>query len=527
MEILEAYDLTGSFRDAAELAGCSHHTVASYVVARDAGGLSDRAAARPQLIDEYLDKVEEWVEQSRGKIRADKAHHKLLALGYEGSERTTRRAVAVAKKDYRSGRVRVHRPWVTEPGMWVQYDFGDGPVIDGVKTVLFCAWLAWSRFRVVLPIRDKTMPSVFAALDVTLRRLGGAPTYVLTDNEKTVTVEHVAGIAVRNLQMVTFSRHYGVTVHTCEPCDPASKGGSESTVKLAKADLVPKDTNLLGAYGCFAELEAACEAFCELVNARVHRVTRRSPVEMLVEERARLHPVPADPHTVAFGLTRVVPASMPMVSFEGAQYSVPHRLLGETVWVRVHGRGTDEQVVIVHLDAAGPVEVARHHRANPGSPALLDEHFPPAPAGALERRPKAKNAADAEFLALGEGAHMWLNEAAAAGSTKMRVKMTQALALAKLFDPGEVDWALGHAAVHSRFAEADLASILDHHATARTGGSHVEHRAGEDHSLTQGTSAWARLGPADRHDAEAVEIVADVVGESVATVDDAEGEVIA
>jgi hypothetical protein len=88
---------------------------------------------------------------------------------------------------------------------------------------------------------------------------------------------------------------------------------------------------------------------------------------------------------------------------------------------------------------------------------------------------------------------MWLSEAAAAGSTKMRVKMGQALALAKLFDPGEVDWALGHAAVHGRFAEADLASILDHHAGARTG-EQQQHRAGEDHSLTQGTSAWARLG---------------------------------
>lgn len=27
MEILEAFDLTGSLRDAGELAGCSHHTV--------------------------------------------------------------------------------------------------------------------------------------------------------------------------------------------------------------------------------------------------------------------------------------------------------------------------------------------------------------------------------------------------------------------------------------------------------------------------------------------------------------------
>jgi len=153
---------------------------------------------------------------------------------------------------FKAGRVRVHRPWVTEPGMWLQYDFGDGPLIGGARATLFCLWLAWSRFRVVLAIRDKSMPSVIAALDVALRRLGGVPTYALTDNEKTesvclgysigcasrssagvhrfVTIDHVAGIAVRNPQIVAFARHYGLTVHTCEPADPASKGGSESTV---------------------------------------------------------------------------------------------------------------------------------------------------------------------------------------------------------------------------------------------------------------------------------------------------------
>ncbi len=176
--------------------------------------------------------------------------------------------------------------------MWLQYDFGDGPLIEGVKTTLFVAWLAWSRFRVVLAIRDKTGPSVMAALAVTLRRLGGAPTYVLTDNEKTVT-EHVAGIAVRNPAMVDFARFYGVTVHTCVAADPASKGGSESSVKIAKADLVPKDTNLLEAYDSFGQLEGACAAFCEQVNAREHRVTRRVLQQMLAEERARLRPVPA------------------------------------------------------------------------------------------------------------------------------------------------------------------------------------------------------------------------------------------
>ena len=379
MEILEAFDLTGSLRDAAELAGCSHHTVGRYVAAREAGGLCDRPAARPQLIDEFLPKVEEWLEHSAGKIRADKAHEKLLALGYAGSERTTRRAVAAVRREFKAGRVRVHRPWVTEPGMWLQYDFGDGPVIDGAKTTLFCAWLAWSRFRVVLAILDKTAPSVFAALDVTLRRLGGAPTYVLTDNEKTVTVNHVAGMAVRNPATVSFARHYGVTVHTCEPADPASKGGSESTVKLAKADLVPTDTNLRPVYASFAELETACEVFCEQVNTRVHRVTRRAPADMLAQERARLHPLPAAPHTVSFGVTRTVAATTPMVTFDSAQYSVPHPLLGQLVWVRVHGRGEDEAIVIVHVGDDGPVEVARHHRASPGSPAMQRRALPAGP----------------------------------------------------------------------------------------------------------------------------------------------------
>ena len=132
MNMLEAFDLTASLRDAGELSGVSHHTVARYVAARDAGALSDLTPARAQLIDEYLPKIEEWVERSNGKVRADVAHDKLTALGYRGSERTTRRAVAQVKGDFRVGRTRVHRPWVTEPGMWVQYDFGDGPAIDGV-----------------------------------------------------------------------------------------------------------------------------------------------------------------------------------------------------------------------------------------------------------------------------------------------------------------------------------------------------------------------------------------------------------
>jgi Mu transposase-like protein len=488
MQILEAYDLTGSYRDAAELVGCSHHTVAHYVEAREEGRLTPgRAGRRSMLIDAFLPKLEEWVDRSRGKVRADVAHDKLVALGYKGSERTTRRAVAEVKAAFRAGRRRVHRPWVPEPGMWFQYDFGQGPTIAGVVTHLFCAWLAWCRFRVVLPIVDKTLPAVMAAIDQTLRAFGGVPTYGLTDNEKTVTVEHVAGIAVRNPQMLAFARHYGLTMATCVPADPASKGGSENAVKIAKADLVPTEANLLGGYASLAELEAACAVFCEQVNARPHRVTRRAPVEMLAEERTHLHPLPPHPYTAAFGVTRTVGATTPMVAFEGCSYSVPHTLAGQTVWVREHG----EQIVVVHVGDAGPVEVARHTRTTPGTPQVADAHFPPPSEGALSRRPRPRSAAEAQFLALGEGAGLWLVEAAAAGCSRIRAKMAEAVELAALHDPATVDRALGQAATAARFGHGDLAAILAHQASGDTGAAQ---RATEQRSLAQGTAGWASLG---------------------------------
>jgi transposase len=80
---------------------------------------------------------------------------------------------------------------------------------------------------------------MISALDRCFRLIGGIPTYALTDNEKTVTDVHIARIPVRNPQMVAAAHYCGVTITTCVPADPESKGGSEATVRIAKADLVP------------------------------------------------------------------------------------------------------------------------------------------------------------------------------------------------------------------------------------------------------------------------------------------------
>lgn len=193
-------------------------------------------------------------------------------------------------------------------------------------------------------------------------------------------------------------------------------------MRLAKADLVPTWANLRPVYDSFDALERACASFCREVNARPHRETRRPPEEMLASERAHPHPVPEAPYTAAFGQTRSVGFTS-TISFGGVRNSVPHRLVGERVWVRRHG----EEVVIVHArPAAGPVEVAPHPLSIPGQPRIAEEHYPPRPAGPLGRVPRARTAEEAAFLALGEGASAWLVEAAAVGAPRIHRKMAEA-----------------------------------------------------------------------------------------------------
>jgi len=328
MELLEAFDLVGSYRGAGELAGADHHTVARYVALRDAGRAPAAGLHRARLTDPFMEKIEEWVERSRGRIRADICHRKLLALGYQGSERTTRRA----------GRGCGSRSWTRRPHAR-RIDRRHAPPLR--------------RGSHLRPHRGRE--------DRDLDPRGEHPGPEPGDRAcRPVLRDHV--------------RHL-------RPRRPRVQGGLGGHGPPGQGRVVPTEANLLPAYDSFDALERACASFCREVNARPHRETRRPPEEMLASERAHLHPVPEAPYTAAFGQTRSVGFTS-TISFGGVRYSVPHRLVGERVWVRRHG----EEVVIVHVD---PPPGRRRSpatrsppRGGPGSPRSTTRPVPPARSGA-------------------------------------------------------------------------------------------------------------------------------------------------
>ena len=202
--------------------------------------------------------------------------------------------------------------------------------------------------------------------------------------------------------------------------------------------------------------------------------------------------LPEQPVTVAFGQTRRVGWDA-TISVDGVRYSVPHQHVDERVWVRWSG----EELVVTVVDPAtgrgrSPVTCAGSGAARRSATSITRPIIPAAARVPGERTPHAANPAEAAFLAIGDGAASWLIEAAAAGTARVRSKMAEAVAFAKLHGTAAVDQALGTAALAGRFADADLArswrTSSSEPAARRPG------RAGERHSLQPGTGGWAGFG---------------------------------
>ncbi len=85
-----------------------------------------------------------------------------------------------------------------------------------------------------------------------------------------------------------------------------------------------------------------------------------------------------------------------------------------------------------------------------------------------------------------------MREACACGVTRIRPKMADAVDLAALFGSAPVDRALGMAALAGRFAESDLASIVEH--LERRDPAESLAMADPVHSAQPGTGAWEGFG---------------------------------
>jgi transposase len=448
MDIIAAYREVGTYRGAAQMCGTTPKTVKRVIDRHEAGGqVPASRSPRGRNYDMVAELVAGRVAKSGGRISAKRLLPAARAAGYAGSARNFRRLVAAEKQVWRRDNHRARRPAVWSPGEHLVIDWG----AEGGLHV-FCAVLAWSRVRFVRFAADERAATTFALLAECFEVLGGVPGVVLADRMGCLKGGVVANVVVPTPDYVRFAAHHGFRPDFCEANDPASKGIVENLVGYAKRDLLVPGVPFTD----LAAANAAARSWCVEVNAAAHSETCAVPVEQLAVERELLGPLPSLRASIGKTVTRKVDR-LSCVRFGSARYSVPTRLIGQTV--RLH-TGDGRLLAVVTGTGTGTGEmVAEHVLVAPGEASVRDEHYG-GPRPAPRRAPRPKTAAEKEFCALGPVAQAFITGAAAAGNTRLGAELADLSALGAAHGRDALIEALHRAVAFGRWRAADVRSIL-------------------------------------------------------------------
>ena len=115
------------------------------------------------------------------------------------------------------------------PGDTLVIDWG---VLDGVH--VFCAVLAWSRFRFVRFADNESATTTLGFFAECFETMGGVPKAVLADRMGCLKAGVVANVVVPTADYVRFATHYSFRPDFCHGRDPESKGIVEHLVGYAK-----------------------------------------------------------------------------------------------------------------------------------------------------------------------------------------------------------------------------------------------------------------------------------------------------
>lgn len=306
------------------------------------------------------------------------------AHGYTGKYLSVWRFVRRLEPKTPEATVRVE----VEPGAEGQVDFGyAGRMYDPVTSKVRKAWafvmtLSWSRHQFVAFVFDQSLSTWLALHRQAFEFFRGVPQRVVLDNLKAAIIK--ASVDDPQVQRAyrECAEHYAFLISPCRVRTPQHKGkveqGGVHYVKrnfLAGRDYTAAQHNVR-----HANADGLTWAR-ETAGQRRHGTTKQIPLERFTQvEQAALRPLPPLPFEIVVWKEAKLHRDCYIV-FEGAYYSAPHRLIGQTLWVR----GTAKSVEI-HVNFE---RLVIHTRVPAGQRQTLLSHLPPQKVAGLTLTPIA------------------------------------------------------------------------------------------------------------------------------------------
>ncbi|TAK84439.1 MAG: IS21 family transposase [Betaproteobacteria bacterium] len=311
--------------------------------------------------------------------------------GYRGSYETVKRFVAPLREAGRAEELCQMR-FETGPGEQSQIDWGQLGTHFRAQPVtlhIFVLTLGFSRRGFYYACADEQMSQFLEAHERAFEHFGGLTREHLYDRPRTVCYPDAEGRRVWNPTFKSFAEYWGFEPRLCRAYRAQTKGKVESGVKYVKRNFHPGRS-----FVDIVDFQEQLDQWnADIADQRVHGTTHELPIERFAREREHLTALAGQPgFALARSVSRIVAEDW-LVSFAANRYSVPFRLIGQTVsvqregeWLRIRHR---DELVAEHPLLAGKHQVR-----------ILPEHGPGAAARNQRSRRSAASPAPGEQAAL-------------------------------------------------------------------------------------------------------------------------------
>ena len=352
-----------SIRKVAQALGISRQTVRKF------GALTDQAEVDAAASPSGWDIGVNWDELGKQVASGVTVKQLYSEVAPEVSYSSFRRRLIAKSPRPPAATLRIEH----KPGEQVQIDYCDG--IDLVdretgesrKTQLFCGVLPFSSYTFGEFTWSQNLASFIESHERMWAFLGGVTPYVVIDNLKSgVRVAHRYDPDV-NPTYCEYGNHQGFAVLPARPYKPRDKASVEAAIGALQRGFFQEVRKRV--FYSLAELNAAFHAYLERFNAGVMKDHGSSRAERFEQERSLLRPLPATRFELfEWRSAKVHPDCH--VQVERNFYSVPHRLIAQTVRVRVSQK-------LVEVFTADHERVAAHARlSGVGKFATDEQHYP-------------------------------------------------------------------------------------------------------------------------------------------------------
>ena len=167
--------------------------------------------------------------------------------------------------------------------------------------------------RFVTFVKRCDTPTMIRCMMAAFEYFGGLPKAALTDRMKSVFLEMIDDVPRWNPLFADFMASLGVAPRVCKPFKPQTKGKVERSVEVIKYGFWPGVR-----FADIDDLNAQARRWCDRLNQKVHRTTRKIPLDLWAEEG--LTPLPKDFTWERFGTEERRVSWDGFISYDGVLY---------------------------------------------------------------------------------------------------------------------------------------------------------------------------------------------------------------